>query len=79
MSHHLSTLGRRLRRLREARSLTQTALAQAAGTTQAAVANVEHGYAKPSLSLADRLAAALDVTLDELVRGAGTDDEPQPS
>jgi len=76
VSSHLDTLGSRLRALREERNLTQAALAAAAGTTQSAVANVENGVSRPSLAFADRLASALDVSLDELVRGASVEAQP---
>lgn len=69
MSDHLSTLGSRLRQLRQARCLTQTQLAERIGVGQSAISAVEAGDNTPSLAVAIALAEALSVTLDELVRG----------
>ena len=56
-------LGRSVRELRERQGLTQTQLARAAGMTQSAVARFEAGGTVPTLSILERLAAALDVSL----------------
>jgi transcriptional regulator with XRE-family HTH domain len=58
----------RLRRLREAKGLSQTQLGAAVGKTAQAVATWERGSRKPvDLVTLVRIAAALGVTLDELV------------
>ena len=56
-----------IRILRKKRKLTQEALAELAGVTRQTIAKWESGESVPDLSLAGQLAAALDVTLDELV------------
>ena len=56
-----------IRILRKKRQLTQEALAELAGVTRQTIAKWESGESVPDLSLAGQLAAALDVTLDELV------------
>ncbi len=56
-------LGRTVRRLREQRDWSQTALADSAGMTQSAVARFEAGGTVPSLPVLDRLARALDADL----------------
>ncbi|MCP2278242.1 multiprotein-bridging factor 1 family protein [Nocardia amikacinitolerans] len=56
-------LGRTIRQMREDRGWSQTALAQAAGMTQSAVARFEAGGTIPSLPVLERLASALDADL----------------
>ncbi len=53
--------------LRKKRNLTQESLAELVGVTRQTIAKWESGESVPDLSLAGKLAAALDVTLDELV------------
>ena len=52
--------------LRKKRNLTQETLAEAVGVTRQTVAKWENGESVPDLELAGRLAAALDVSLDDL-------------
>ncbi|MFC9892817.1 helix-turn-helix domain-containing protein [Nocardia sp. NPDC127579] len=61
-------LGRTIRQMREERSWSQTALAEAAGMTQSAVARFEAGGTVPSLQVLERLASALDADLVVEVR-----------
>ena len=61
----------RLKTLREAAGLTQTALAELAGTHFTTVAKVEADGRAPSLRLAVALAEALGVTVNDLVPGHG--------
>lgn len=62
-------IGRRVRRLRKEHSLTQEALAETAGISVPYVSHIERGMKRPSLSILLRLSAALDVTVDTLLRG----------
>jgi ribosome-binding protein aMBF1 (putative translation factor) len=57
-------LGRAVRELRERRVWSQSQLAQASGMTQSAVARFEAGGTVPTLPVLERLAAALDVSLN---------------
>lgn len=57
-------LGREVRELRERRGWSQLQLAQASGMTQPAVARFEAGGTVPTLPVLERLAAALDLSLD---------------
>src|SRR4029077_16847965 len=63
-------LARRLagnvRQLREARGLTQQQMARTAAPPRATWANLESGTANPTLSVLDRVARALQVSLEEL-------------
>ena len=62
-------IGRRVRKLREERHLTQEALAEAAGVSVPYVSHIERGIKKPSLGTLLRLSATLGVTVDTLLRG----------
>ena len=62
-------IGRRVRKLREEHRLTQEALAEAAGVSVPYVSHIERGIKKPRLGTLLRLSAALDVTVDTLLRG----------
>jgi transcriptional regulator with XRE-family HTH domain len=64
-------LGRRLRRLREDREMSQEQLAERAETHWTYVSGIERGRHNPGLNMLGRLAHALDVSLSELVTGVG--------
>ena len=65
-------VGRNVRRLREARGMSGNALAKAAGLSQAQVWELEAGRKRnPSVHVAQALARALGVTVDELLRDDG--------
>ncbi len=61
------TTGRRIRHLRTARGLTLEALGAQVGVTSSMLSLVENGRREPRLTLLRELAAALGVTLNELV------------
>ncbi len=56
-----------VKQLREARGLTQAQIAKLADLPRATWANLESGAANPTLSVLDRVAHALQVTLEELI------------
>ena len=60
-------LGQNLKQLRETRGVTQAQMAKLAGLPRATWANLESGAANPTLGVLDRVAHALQVTLEELV------------
>ena len=60
-------IGRRLKRLREARGLTQEALAEKVGTSRVTIARIETRNRRPSLPMLQRLARALDVEVKEML------------
>jgi transcriptional regulator with XRE-family HTH domain len=73
------TFGQRLVRLRKAHGFTQTELGSRVGTTQRMVAYYERENARrPPMHLLPGLAAALKVTVDELVGYEQLKDEPPP-
>jgi transcriptional regulator with XRE-family HTH domain len=61
-------LGANITQLREARGLTQVQIAKLAGVPRATWANLESGNANPTLAVLNRAAAALQVTIEELIR-----------
>jgi transcriptional regulator with XRE-family HTH domain len=67
MAREVSTLGQRVREAREARGMSQQALAMAAGLSMSVVTQIEQGL-KQDLKFASvvRLAQALGVSLDVL-------------
>ncbi len=60
-------IGKGLKRIREKRKLTQTALAERVGVRQGTVARIETGERNPSMDLLQRLAKVLEVTVEELL------------
>jgi len=60
-------LGENVRQLRAARGLTQARIARLAELPRATWANLETGAANPTLTVLERVARALQVTLEELV------------
>ena len=61
--------GRRLRVLREEHVLSQEQLGERVGVSRAYVSQMEIGQGWPSTGLLSKLAEALDVTTDYLLRG----------
>ena len=62
-----SRLARNLKQLRETRGVTQQQMAKLAGVPRATWSHLESGSANPTLSVLDRVAESLHVTLEELV------------
>jgi transcriptional regulator with XRE-family HTH domain len=67
-----SRLAENLRRLREARGLTQQDLSAASGVPRPTLAHLESGSANPTLSVIARVAHALSVPMEELVAHASS-------
>jgi transcriptional regulator with XRE-family HTH domain len=60
-------LGRNLRRLREAKGLSQEAFAHDAGIHRTYVSDIERGARNPTITVVEKLAAALSVTASEML------------
>lgn len=56
-----------MRAARRARNLTQDQLAELIQTSQSTVARIEHAETMPPADVATRIAAALGITIDELL------------
>lgn len=66
-----ANLADNLRRLREARALTQQELSERSGVPRPTLAHLESGGANPTLAVLARVAEALSVAMEELVRAEG--------
>src|SRR5436309_10585753 len=60
-------LAQNVRQLRDARGMTQQQMARIAGLPRATWANLESGAANPTLTVLYRVAAALQVSIEELI------------
>lgn len=67
MSQILKTFSRNLRRVREAKNLSQEGLAALAGLDRTYVSGCERGVRNPSLKSIEKLALALSVRPGELI------------
>lgn len=70
----LANVGKNLRRLRDERDLSQSALAETSGLSRRMISAIEGGETNVSLASIDRLAAAMSVTFSEIVRPLDTAD-----
>jgi transcriptional regulator with XRE-family HTH domain len=62
-------LGRQISNLREKRGLSQTLLADMAQIGRAHLSQIENGAVAPRIDTIHALAQALEITLEELLRG----------
>jgi len=60
--------GKRIRRLRNAKVMNQTVLAERVGTDQATISRIENGKQEPCLRFIELLAESLKTPLGELFR-----------
>jgi transcriptional regulator with XRE-family HTH domain len=67
LERQAADLARNVRMLREGRGLSQTHVARLAGVPRATWSNLESGAANPTLSVLTRVAAALRVSVEELL------------
>lgn len=72
MTNSQETLGRRIARLRLAKAATQERLARELNVSPQAVSKWENDINYPDISLLPQLAQFLGVSIDELLRGAST-------
>ena len=62
-----AAIGRRVRRIRKARKMTQEKLAELVNISTVYISHIETGSAKPSLPVVVAIANALDVRVDSLL------------
>jgi transcriptional regulator with XRE-family HTH domain len=67
----------RIRRLRRHQGLTQEALCERAGLSPDAVTRIESGSRTPTIDTLVRIAAALGVAVEDLLRGAARERPPR--
>jgi transcriptional regulator with XRE-family HTH domain len=61
-------LGWNIKRIREKKDMTQGDICRACDLDRAYVSNLEAGKKNPTLSTIERIAKALDVSMDELMK-----------
>lgn len=61
------TIGKNIKLFREKKGLTQSALSALSGVPQTTISGLENKNIIPSLIIADRLAKALGVTVNDLL------------
>lgn len=71
LDHTSSNLATNLKRLREARGLTQLGLAELSGVPRPTLANLESGSANPTLSVLLKVADALQASVEQLIATTG--------
>ena len=67
-SQSVAAVGPRIRTLRDSMGLSLRDLAQRSGVSAPMLSQVERGEASPTLAVATRIAAGLDLTLSQLLR-----------
>lgn len=60
-------IGETIKRIREQKEISQVALAEKVGVTQAMICQIERGTKNPSVQVAALIAKVLDCTVDELL------------
>ena len=65
----METFGDRLRKTREDKGYSRAKLGQICGLTDRAIQNYENGSRSPKTEIAQKLAVALDVSVDYLING----------
>ncbi|MFA5029627.1 MAG: helix-turn-helix transcriptional regulator [Patescibacteria group bacterium] len=68
MTNSSRKLGINVRRIREEKGMTQGDLCRKLGLDRAYLSNVESGKKNPTLATMERIAEALDVSVDELLK-----------
>ncbi len=79
MSEVAIMVGKRIRCLRQSHGLSQEALAYKASISQAHLGQIERAVKNPTVDTIGKIAAALDVPVEELFRDAGIPDETHPN
>jgi len=60
--------GKNLKRIRTAKGITQGDIVRALGMTRGSVSNIENGKANPTLATITRIAKAVGVSVDKLLK-----------
>ncbi|MFA6944015.1 MAG: helix-turn-helix transcriptional regulator [Patescibacteria group bacterium] len=63
-----SRLGKNIKRIREQKEMSQGDVCRAVGLDRAQMSNIESGKGNPTLATIEKIAQALGVTSDELLR-----------
>lgn len=68
MKSESQKLGRNLKRIRKEKGITQGDIVRALGMDRAFVSNIENGKTNPTLATITKLAKAVGVSTDELLK-----------
>lgn len=68
MKSEAQKLGRNLRRIRTEKGISQGDIVRALGMDRAFVSNIENGKTNPTLATISKLAKAIGVSTDELLK-----------
>lgn len=68
MESESAKLGKNLKRIRTQKGMTQGDIVRALGVSRSFVSNIENGKTNPTLSTIKRIADALGVSVDKLLK-----------
>lgn len=68
MTNSARKLGENVRRIREEKGMTQIELCRKLEVDRAYMSNIENGKKNPALATIEKIAKALGVSLDELIK-----------
>lgn len=68
MNSESAKLGKNLKRIRTKKGMTQGDIVRALGVSRSFVSNIENGKTNPTLATIAKLAKALGVSVEELIR-----------
>ena len=68
MKSESAKLGKNLKRIRTEKGITQGDIVRNLGVSRSFVSNIENGKTNPTLSTISKIAKALDVSSDELLK-----------
>lgn len=68
MNNSTKKLGENIRRIREEKQMLQIDLCRKLNVDRAYISNIENGKSNPTLSSIERIAKALDVSVEELMK-----------
>lgn len=65
----MNNIGNTIKKYRNELGLTQAELARKVGIARSSISHYETEFKKPSITNADKLAKALNISLEQLIRG----------
>ncbi|OGD25196.1 MAG: DNA-binding protein [Candidatus Staskawiczbacteria bacterium RIFCSPLOWO2_01_FULL_40_39] len=68
MKNESAKLGKNLKRIRTGKGITQGDIVRTLGVSRSFVSNIENGKTNPTLATITKLAKAVDVSVDELLK-----------
>lgn len=79
MDHYIAELGKRIKRQRLAKKMTQAQLAEKAGISAQYVSHIEKGDQQMSVAVFSRVCNALDISADKLLYNRSIESQRQLS